>query len=58
MKYEAKNDGSDNAVSQANSTAYVDIDPPKAILKCRAMGVKYDLITNEEWQSLARNSEL
>ena len=59
MKYEAKNNGSGNAISQAASTPYVDINRDDSITKCQAMGTTgYDLITNDEWQSIARNIEL
>ena len=59
MKYEAKNDGSDNAISQAASTPWVSINRSDSITKCQAMGAAgYDLITNDEWQSIARNIEL
>ena len=62
MKYEAKNDGSGNAISQAASTPYVSINRNDSIAKCAAMGTamgtKYDLITNDEWQSIARDIEL
>ena len=58
MKYEAKNDGSGNAISQASGTPYVQINQADSIAKCVAMGDGYDLITNNEWQSIARNIEL
>ncbi len=58
MKYEAKNDGSGGAVSQATGTPYVNINRSNAIAKCIELGENYDLITNDEWQSLARNIEL
>ena len=63
MKYEAKNNGSDKAISQAVGIPWVaDIHHDSAITKCKGMGVgsmstKYDLITNDEWQSIARNIE-
>ena len=58
MKYEAKNDGSGGAISQAASTPWVNINRNNSITKCQGMGTDYDLITNDEWQSLARNIEL
>ena len=59
MKYEAKKDSSDNAISQAAGTLYVNINRDDSITKCQAMGTMgYDLITNDEWQSVARNIEL
>ena len=58
MKYEAKNDGSGNAISQAASFPWVNINRDDSITKCQAMGeAGYDLITNDEWQSIARNIE-
>ena len=57
MKYEAKNDGSGNAISQASGTPYVNINQQDSVAKCVAMGAGYDLITNNEWQSIARNIE-
>ena len=57
-KYEMKNDGAGNAVSQALKPPWVNINRPDAIAKCKAMGQGVDLITNDEWQTLARNIEL
>ena len=58
MKYEAKKDASNNAVSQAASLPYTDINHNNSITKCTDIGAGYDLITNDEWQSIARNIEL
>ena len=58
MKYEAKKDGSDNAISQASGRPYVDINRTDSITACQNMGSGYDLMTNDEWQTLARNIEL
>ena len=59
MKYEAKNDGSGKAISQAASTPWVNINRNSSITKCTDIDSngKYDLITNDEWQSIARNIE-
>ena len=59
MKYEAKNDGSNNAVSQAAGTPWANINRDNSITKCTDIDSngKYDLITNDEWQSIARNIE-
>ena len=57
-KYEMKNDGSGNAVSQAASIPYGNITRDNSIIKCTEMGDGYDLITNDEWQSMVRNIEL
>ena len=58
MKYEAKNDGSGNAISQASGKPYIDINRADSITACQNMGSGYDLMTNDEWQTLARNIEL
>jgi len=60
MKYEAKNDGADNAVSQALGTPYVSINQTDSVAKCEAVSVgstNAHLITNEEWMTIARNAE-
>ena len=56
-KYEMKNDGADNALSRASGTPYVDVTRNEAITKCQQLGSGYDLITNDEWQTIARNIE-
>ena len=64
MKYEAKNAGAattgnatdDTPVSQAASTPWF-LNHSDSIAKCKGLGVGYDLITNDEWQSIARNIE-
>ena len=58
MKYEAKNDGSGGAVSQSADVPYVNISRNDSITKCTDLGEGYDLMTNDEWQSVARNIEL
>ena len=68
MKYEAKNAGAattgdatdDTPVSQAAGTPWVSINRESSITKCTDINSngKYDLITNDEWQSIARNIEL
>ena len=58
MKYEAKNDGSGNAISQAEDAPYSGLNHNNSINKCQDIDVGYDLITNDEWQSIARNIEL
>ena len=57
-KYEMKNDGSDNAVSQATGLPYMGFSRDGAITKCTDRGSGYDLLTNDEWQSMARHIEL
>ena len=64
MKYEAKNAGAattgdatdDTPVSQAASIPWF-LNHSDSITKCTDLGVGYDLITNDEWQSIARNIE-
>ena len=57
-KYEMKDNGSNEAVSQVDDIPWVDISKSDAKDKCVALGAGYDLITNDEWQTLARNIEL
>ena len=53
MKYEAKNDGSNNAVSTAAGTPWVSISQVNARLTCEAIGPEYHLISEPEWMTLA-----
>ena len=55
MKYEAKNNGSSAAISQAASTPWVSITQELARTKCAAIGMGYDLISNSEWMTLGAN---
>ncbi|MCB0391921.1 MAG: hypothetical protein KDD58_11560 [Bdellovibrionales bacterium] len=55
MKYEAKNDG--GPVSQAAGNPWVSINKTDAAANCQGIGVSYSLITNDEWQTIARNIE-
>ena len=57
-KYEMTKDGAGNAVSKPSNRLYVDIIREDAISKCKEMGEGYDLITNDQWQTLARDIEL
>ncbi len=57
MKYEAKYDDSDNAVSKASGLPVGGITRGDAITKCQGIGEGYDLMTNDEWQTIARNIE-
>ena len=53
MKYEAKlEDG--KAVSQPEGRPLTRISHSNAIDLCRANGSRYDLITNDQWQNIAR----
>lgn len=56
MKYEAKDVGS-TATAQVTGTPWVTISPTDAFAKCQAIGTGYDLITNDEWQTIVRNAE-
>jgi len=63
MKYEAKNNGSNVAVSQAADNPYVSINIGDSQTKCTDLNAlnsvtdKYDLISNQEWMTIARNAE-
>ena len=63
MKYEAKNNGSGVAVSQAAGNPYVSITIGDSQTKCTDLNAlngvtdKYDLISNPEWMTIARNAE-
>lgn len=57
-KYESKDDGSGNVVIEAAGLPYVDISQEDSVIKCQDLGVGYDLITNDEWQTVAQNIEL
>jgi len=53
MKYEAKNDGSNNAVSTATGTPWVSISQTSARDKCEALGTGYHLLSDPEWMTIA-----
>jgi hypothetical protein len=55
MKYEAKNDGYGTAVSTAASLPWVSISRVNSRAACQALGGGYDLISNDQWQSIVRN---
>jgi flagellin-like protein len=57
MKYEAKNDGSDNPISQPTGTPWVDINQTDARAACKSLGDNYSLITDPQWVTMARNAE-
>jgi hypothetical protein len=57
MQYEAKDDGSGNAVSTAANVPWVNINRADAQAKCAAHGPTYDLISNPEWMTIATNAE-
>ena len=55
MRYEAKNDGSNNAVSQAANPPWDSITQTASITNCRALGTGYDLISNAQWMTIGSN---
>jgi prepilin-type N-terminal cleavage/methylation domain-containing protein len=55
MKYEAKNDGSGNAVSTAAGTPWVNINWNDAKTAASNIGTGYHLITESEWMTIAAN---
>jgi formylglycine-generating enzyme required for sulfatase activity len=55
-KYEMKNKAG-VASSQADLTPWVNITRDQAITQCQSLGDSYDLITNAQWQTIARNIE-
>ncbi len=67
-KYEMKILGDDNgnqgysaaftADSRVSGTPWVNIDRDQSITECQALGAGYDLITNAQWQAVAREIEL
>jgi len=57
MKYEAKNNGSGTAVSQAAGDPYVSLTIGASQTKCTNLGANYNLISNPEWMTIARNAE-
>ena len=62
MKYEAKNDGGGNAISQASGNPWVSINATTAQSTCEAMTEggftgTFTLISNPEWMTIARDLE-
>jgi formylglycine-generating enzyme required for sulfatase activity len=45
------------AVSDPDGAPWTDINPIEAKSACQALGAKYDLISNDEWMTLARDAE-
>ncbi len=52
-KYEMKNNS--GAQSEAAGSPWVSVDRPTAISACTALGAGYDMISNAQWQTIARN---
>ena len=59
-KYEMKldTDSISSLASKATGTPIVNVSKSSAVNQCQLLGAGYDLITNDEWQTLARNIEL
>ncbi|MFN8369837.1 MAG: hypothetical protein U0T83_04325 [Bacteriovoracaceae bacterium] len=55
MKYEASDDGYGTAVSTQGGTPWVSINRATARAHCQALGYGYDMISNDQWQTIARN---
>jgi hypothetical protein len=59
MKYEARESPSGSvAISIPSDLPWRDLNRASAIAGCQANGPLYDLVTNDEWQTIARNIEL
>lgn len=54
-KYEMKNDGADMPVSVAAGTPWTWVTKDWARWKCKLIGAGFDLISNDQWQTVARN---
>lgn len=55
-KYEMKNVGQ-IATSQISGAPWVFLDRATSVYLCQALGIGYDLISNAQWQAIARNIE-
>lgn len=55
MKYEAKNDGAGKAVADGNGARWFNVTRPQAVAACKLNGARYDLFSNDEWQTTARH---
>lgn len=54
-KYEMKNDGYGTPVTVAAGAPWTGIDRNNSRAKCQSLGGSYDLISNDQWQTIARN---
>jgi hypothetical protein len=54
-KFEMKNDRYNNPLSSAYGLPVASLNRAAAITKCQSLGANYDLVTNNEWQAMARN---
>lgn len=57
-KYEMKNDGYGMPTSVATGSPWVTIARQRAYQACTNLGGKYGLISNSQWQTIARNITL
>jgi len=57
MKYEASNDGENLPISLATNQPWTNVTPSEAKSACQSLGEGYDLISNEEWMTIAINIE-
>lgn len=55
MQFEAKSNA--GAKSEPAGTPWVSINQTNAQAACTALGAGYDLISNQEWMTIARNAE-
>ena len=54
-KYEMKNNGYGAAVSVATGTPWASINRATARSACQNLGAGFDMISNDQWQTIARN---
>lgn len=57
-RVEARNSGTGIADFDLTKTPWVNITRDSAISRCQSLGSGYDLINNNQWQTIARNIEL
>ena len=56
-KYEMKKDSSSSAITKAAGIPWVNISRDDAVTKCSDIGSSYQLINNDQWQSIVRSIE-
>jgi formylglycine-generating enzyme required for sulfatase activity len=56
-RYEMKSDEARGTVTEALGVPWVSISQKSAITRCKELGERYDLISNTQWQTIARNIE-
>ena len=54
-KYEMKDDGYGSPTAKATGTPWTTINRITSRIKCQSLGAGYDLISNDQWQTIARN---